>query len=125
MLAYVMVGTTGLERSIRFYDAALAPLGLMRTEKETGYAAYSSKESPTAIEFYVTSPFDGQPATYGNGTMIALSANSLTALDNFHAAALANGGTDEGKPGARPDGASIHYAYARDPDGNKVCACHG
>lgn len=124
MLAYVMVGTADLDRSTRFYDAALAPLGLVRTENEAGYAGYSPKGSPATIEFYVTKPFDGQPATHGNGTMISLAASSLDALDDFHAAALANGGTDEGMPGPRPDGASVHYAYARDPDGNKICACH-
>ena len=124
MLAYVMVGTNDLDRSIRFYDAALKPLGLSRTENEADYAGYSSKETPAIIEFYVTKPFDGQPATVGNGTMISLSPNSLAALDDFHAAALASGGKDEGKPGPRPTDANVHYAYVRDPDGNKICACH-
>ena len=123
MLAYVMVGTSDLERSTPFYDALLAPLGLARVENEDGYAGYAPKDAPDKIEFYVTAPFNGEPATFGNGTMMALSAISLQALDEFHTAGLANGGTDEGKPGPRPDDAPIHYAYIRDPDGNKICAC--
>ncbi len=123
MLAYVMVGTADLERSIRFYDAVLAPLGLVRVENEDGYVGYAAKDTPDMIEFYVTMPFNGEPATSGNGTMIALSVNSLQALDEFHAAGLVHGGRDEGKPGPRPDGSPIHYAYVRDPDGNKICAC--
>ena len=49
-------------------------------------------------------------------------AKSRRAVEGFHAAALANGGTDEGKPGPRPAGGSNYVAYARDPDGNKICA---
>lgn len=123
MLAYVMVGTSDLPRSIRFYDAALAPLGLFRTENEDDYVGYAPKGDPEKIEFYVTKPYNKEPATSGNGMMISLAADSLAALDDFHVAALANGGSDEGKPGPRPADADICYAYARDPDGNKICAC--
>ncbi len=123
MLAYVMVGTSDLKRSTLFYDAALAPLGLVRTENDDDYAGYAPKNAPEKIEFYVTKPYDKKPMTSGNGTMISLTAHSIDALDEFHAAALSNGGTDEGKPGPRPLDGNIHYAYARDPDGNKICAC--
>ena len=124
MLAYVMVGTSDLEQSIRFYDAVLAPLGLTRTENESDYVGYAPVAAPRSIEFYVTVPFNREPATFGNGTMISLAADTPAALDEFHSAALANGGTDEGRPGPRPEGADVHYAYVRDPDGNKICACH-
>ena len=60
--------------------------------------------------------------TAGNGTMMTVKAKSLEALAAFHAAGLANGGTDEGQPGERPAGSGTHYAYVRDPDGNKICA---
>ncbi len=123
MLAYFMVGTSDLTRSTRFYDAALAPLGLARTENETEYVGYAPKDAPEKIEFYVTNPYNKEPAASGNGTMIALAAATRRSVDGFHAAALANGGTDEGKPGPRPAEGSVYYAYARDPDGNKICAC--
>ncbi len=123
MLAYVMVGTNDLNRAIRFYDAALAPLGLVRSENENDYVGYAPDGEPDRIEFYVTKPFNKKPANFGNGTMISLGAKSRQALDEFHTAALENGGTDEGRPGPRPADAPIHYAYVRDPDGNKICAC--
>ena len=122
MLGYVMVGTTNLQRSIEFYDALLAPLGLVRDESEDSYTSYSSKDKPGIPEFYVTQPYNNQPATYGNGTMMALVAESRALVDEFHAVGLANGGTDEGKPGSRPTDSDAYYAYVRDPDGNKICA---
>ncbi|MEO7221766.1 MAG: VOC family protein, partial [Devosia sp.] len=68
----------------------------------------------------LATPFDGHAATFGNGTMLAFEARGYAAVDAFHAAALARGGTDEGAPGLRE---GTHYvAYARDPDGNKLCA---
>ena len=122
MLAYIMVGTNNVKRSAKFYDAALAPLGLVRTGGDNRYIGYGPKGAPKKSMFYVTKPYNRKPATFGNGTMISLAAKSRRAVDGFHAAALANGGTDEGKPGPRPAGGSNYVAYARDPDGNKICA---
>lgn len=122
MLAYVMVGTNDLQRSAKFYDAALAPLGLVRTGDSDRYFGYGPKSAPQEAQFYVTKPYDKKPATFGNGTMISLAAKSRRAVDEFHAAALASGGTDEGRPGPRPAGGSNYAAYVRDPDGNKICA---
>jgi predicted lactoylglutathione lyase len=68
----------------------------------------------------VVLPFDGQGATGGNGTMVALMAASASVVDQVHAAALAAGGTCEGPPGQRMDG--FYGAYFRDLDGNKLCA---
>ena len=122
MLAYVMVGTNDLKRAAKFYDAALEPLGLVRTRVNDREFVYAPKSAPKKSKFYVTKPYNKKPATFGNGTMISLAAKSRRAVDGFHAAALANGGTDEGKPGPRPAGGSNYVAYARDPDGNKICA---
>jgi hypothetical protein len=66
--------------------------------------------------------YDKKPATFGNGTMISLAAKSRRVVDELHAAALASGGTDDGKPGPRPADGSNYVAYVRDPDGNKICA---
>jgi catechol 2,3-dioxygenase-like lactoylglutathione lyase family enzyme len=122
MLGYFMVGTRDLTAASRFYDAVLAPLGLVRVETEDTYVGYNAKDAPESPEFYVTEPYDKQPATAGNGTMIALVAESRELVDQFHASGIASGGTDEGKPGPRPADGSIYYAYIRDLDGNKICA---
>lgn len=122
MLAYVMVGSNNIKRSVKFYDAALAPLGLVRTGSDNNYAGYGPKNAPKKSMFYVTKPYNKKKASFGNGTMISLVAKSKRAVDGFHAAAIAAGGKDEGKPGPRPAGGSNYVAYARDPDGNKICA---
>ena len=117
-----MVGANDLKRSSDYYDAVLKPLGLVQVETEHGHVGYAPKTRPTEIEFYVTKPFDQEPATFGNGTMIAFAAESRRAVDLYHSTALQSGGTDEGAPGPRPADGTIYYSYARDPDGNKICA---
>jgi len=119
MLDYVMVGCTDLDRAAGFYDAIFAPLGYTRTETGDSYVLYGANGHG---QFYVTKPYNGRPMTAGNGTMLTVKAATLDALAAFHAAALAHGGTDEGKPGERPAGSGSHYAYIRDLDGNKICA---
>ena len=122
MIGYAMVGASDLKRSSEYYDAVLTPLGLVQAESHDSYVGYARKATPADIEFYVTKPIDGKPATFGNGTMIAFAVESRRAVDLFHSTALENGGTDEGAPGPRPADGTIYYAYARDPDGNKICA---
>jgi catechol 2,3-dioxygenase-like lactoylglutathione lyase family enzyme len=121
MLLYVTLGSSDLERSGRFYDAALATLGIERRvteDDELGYAA----PSDTRCRLWVLLPYDGKPASFGNGSMVTLEAPSRAAVDAFHAAAIANGGTDEGGPGLRPFHAHFYACYVRDPDGNKLSA---
>jgi len=122
MLAYIMVGSNDLKQSAEFYDAALAPLGLVPTGGDKRYIGYGPKAAPQKSQFYVTKPYNRKPATFGNGTMISLAAKSRRAVDGFYKAGLAAGGTDEGKPGPRPAGGDNYVAYLRDPDGNKICA---
>ena len=128
-----MVGTNDLERAGRFYDALLEPLALVRVESDQVYLAYAPQAAPDAIEFYVTLPFDRQPAHHGNGSMLAFSAKSRVIVDRFHEIGLQNGGRDEGAPGPRPldapldepdDYEQVYYAYVRDLDGNKICVFH-
>ena len=116
-----MIGTNNLDASAKFYDAVLDTLGLTRRLTDTDYIGYGSKTSPENIEFYLTKPFNGENATFGNGAMIAMLVGSREEVDNFHATAVANGGIDEGKPGTRIEGDETYYAYARDLDGNKIC----
>ncbi|HWA45843.1 MAG TPA: VOC family protein [Hypericibacter adhaerens] len=122
MLAYIMVGTNNVKKAAKFYDAALAPLGLVRTGDGGRYIGYGPKKAPDKAQFFVTKPYNRKAATFGNGTMISLVAKSRKAVDGFYAAALAQGGKDEGKPGPRPADGSNYAAYVRDLDGNKICA---
>jgi catechol 2,3-dioxygenase-like lactoylglutathione lyase family enzyme len=121
MLLYVTVGSNDIQRAGGFYDAVLSTLGYRRqseAENEIGYAA----DSDVRCRFWVTMPYDQRAATIGNGSMVALQAETRAAVDAFHTAALAHGGTDEGKPGLRPFHANFYVAYVRDPDGNKLSA---
>jgi catechol 2,3-dioxygenase-like lactoylglutathione lyase family enzyme len=123
MLRYVDLGTNDLAAAGRFYDAVLAPLGWARTatqENDLGYAPAGDE----TVRLWVLTPWDRRAATAGNGTMLAFDAPSRAAVDAFHAAALAHGGSDEGAPGLRPYEPGFYACYVRDPDGNKLSAVH-
>jgi catechol 2,3-dioxygenase-like lactoylglutathione lyase family enzyme len=122
MLSYVMVGSNEIKQSVKFYTAVLAPLGYVLGVDAKTYIGFGPKSAPEKAQFFVTRPFNKKAATAGNGTMITLKAKSRMAVDGFHAAALANGGTDEGNPALRPAEGTDYYAYIRDLDGNKICA---
>ena len=121
MLLYVTLGTNDLSRAIAFYDATLLPLGLRRQRTDAVEAGYGA-DGDVRCRLWVTKPFDGNEATFGNGSMTAIEAPNRAAVDAFHRAALAHGGSDEGSPGLRPFHAHFYAAYARDPDGNKLSA---
>ena len=104
-----------------FYDAVMPVLGFSLFGEDENEFGFGRKGEPRA-RFWVTKPFDGKPATIGNGSMVALEAETRAAVDAFHAAALANGGTDEGAPGLRPYHPHFYACYVRDPDGNKLSA---
>lgn len=118
MFNHVMVGSNDISRSRAFYDAVLAPMGL-RSEPIEQVAAYRSEHG----NFVAIKPRDGKLATISNGATVGFRAASPAAVDAFHAAGLANGGTCEGPPGVREESPGRMYgAYLRDPDGNKICA---
>lgn len=129
MFVYITLGTNDLDRARRFYDSVMPTLGIVRRAEaatEIGYGVPEGAPGGGAITLWITRPFDGAPATVGNGSMPAFKAPSRAAVDAFHAAALANGGTDEGAPGLRPYRADFYACYVRDPDGNKLSAlCEG
>ena len=118
MLGYVTLGTNDLERAAKFYDAIAAELGTSRMMEWPGAIAWGTPGGGAGIG--LTAPFNGQPATVGNGVMAALEASSVEQIHRLHEIALANGGTCEGPPGPRGD--SFYAAYFRDPDGNKLNA---
>lgn len=124
MIAYVTVGADDIARAKRFYSAFLPALDYEVEEGPEGLS-YALPEQPgqsvVLPEFYVKPPFDGQPASTGNGSMIAFQARSQSQVRDLHSAALAAGGFDEGQPGFR-DAYSAHFyvGYLRDPQGNKI-----
>ena len=124
MLGYVTVGTNDLERAAKFYDAIAGEMGVGRMMEFDSFIAWGAWDGPAGIA--ATKPFDGEAATAGNGTMVALQAESRDQVKRLYDIALANGGSDEGEPGPRgePDenGMVFYAAYFRDPDGNKLNA---
>ena len=122
MFSHVMVGVNNLEASRKFYDALLGTMGVAPGMANKNRYFY---RSPTGT-FGITTPINGEPATYENGSTLGFNMTSPEQVDAFHAAGVANGGTTcEDPPGFR-DGAvgRMYLAYLRDPDGNKLCGLH-
>ena len=124
MIAYITIGADDLSAAKRFYTAFLPALDYQLTEGPEGLSFTLPEQpgrAPAQPEIYVKSPFDGQPAIAGNGTMIAFEARGQQQVRDLHAAALAAGGTDEGAPGFRSYyGPRFFVGYLRDPSGNKI-----
>lgn len=118
MFTHALVGANDLGASRRFYDAALGALGHKNvTPEDEARCIYRSDSGA----FIVGKPADGGPATHANGGTIGFKAATSAEVDAFHAAGLANGGSDEGAPGPRSI-PHTYVAYLRDPAGNKICA---
>lgn len=118
MIGYVTLGTQDLARAAEFYDAIGAEMGVSRMGGDERYIAWGVPGGGAGIG--ITLPFDGEPATVGNGVMVALEAKDQQQVDRLHALALSLGGTCEGAPGERFPG--FYAAYFRDRDGNKLNA---
>jgi catechol 2,3-dioxygenase-like lactoylglutathione lyase family enzyme len=121
MIGYVTIGAKDSEASGKFYDAVFSAFGDERKFADGGWIGYGPKGSDDNSVF-VCPPFDKQPATSGNGMMIAFKVKNADEVKAAHAAGLKNGGKDEGAPGYRPPEKQSWYgAYLRDPAGNKIC----
>lgn len=120
MIGYVTLGTNDLKRSVKYYDELLAEIGATRfMEAEDKFVAWAV--TPGAPSLAVTKPNDGNPASVGNGVMVAMAMENPEQVEAFYKKALELGGTDEGKPGPRAEG-GFYAAYFRDLDGNKLNA---
>lgn len=125
MLSHVFIGITDFDRALAFYRPIMDALQLQMKFCDPGkpWAAWMSKNAPRPL-FVIGTAFDEQPATPGNGQMIALLAPSREIVKRCHALAMVHGGSCEGPPGLRPHYHPDYFgAYMRDPDGNKLCVC--
>ncbi len=120
MIAYVTIGTADIEKAKAFYLSVLADIGASVMMDLGRLAAIGTPSGGPMLA--VCTPYNGEPASPGNGNMVSIAPGSKELVDALHAKALEQGATDEGAPGQRMDG--FYGAYFRDPDGNKVCFCH-
>ena len=116
MIGFITLGTNDLPRAAAFYDALLPLLGARRSSESARYVGWSSAQGAPMLLAIV--PHDGQRATPGNGTMVALQAQDRGFVDQVHRKALELGATDEGAAG--PRNGSFYGGYFRDPDGIKL-----
>ncbi len=122
MYSHTTIGANDLARAKAVYDVVLAPLSLEVRFEGDGMVGYGLPGGRP--QFLVVQPFDGGEPSVGNGSMVALLASRRALVDACHAAALEQGGVDEGGPGLRPHYHRNYYgAYFRDLDGNKICIC--
>ena len=123
MFSHITLGTNDWQRARPFWLAVMEALGHPVLFECEGGIAFGE---PTGPKTFVGTPFDGQAAHPGNGVHAAYLVGTHAMVDAFYAAALANGGSDEGVPGLRAHYHPHNYgAYVRDPDGNKLQAvCH-
>ena len=133
IFSHITIGVNDLERSILFYDAALAELGLSRHSTGESFAGYGPSPQPNETpkhtgenSLWILKPSNGKIASGGNGTNIALSTHSRDRVDAFYKVCIALGASCEGAPGLRKDVHDNFYAcYILDYDGNKIVAvCH-
>lgn len=116
MIGYSLLGTNDLDRAAGFYDAVLGELGAKRYMEMERVVSWRAGEEGAG--FGVCTPYDGNAASVGNGSMIALIAGSPEQVQNVYNKAIELGGKDEGPPGTRFG--NFYAAYFRDLDGNKL-----
>ncbi|GAA6173376.1 VOC family protein [Colwellia sp. KU-HH00111] len=122
MIGYVTLGTNDLEKAVSFYDQLFGTIGAGRFIETEQFVAWSTGMDQAGVS--ITKPFDGKPATVGNGTMVAIMLDSNEKVDAFYNKAIELGATCEGKPGPRGEMSGFYAGYFRDLDGNKLNAFH-
>ena len=117
MLSHLSFGVADLARATAFYDAALAPLGYARVWTNAHGVGYGAPGGNDKLAIFPRA----DALAPGAGFHVAFDAPSHAAVDGFHAAAIAGGGTDDGAPGLRPRYSPTYYAaFVVDPDGYKL-----
>lgn len=118
-IGYVCIGANDFDRATAFYDALLGEIGGRRLMATPQGQMYRLGKGAMVM---ITRPFNQEPATVGNGSMVAFEVDAKENVAAVHAKAVELGGVCEGPPG--PRGAFGEFAYFRDLDGNKLCAYH-
>ena len=123
MFDHISIGVRDVRATKRFYDAALAPLGYTCLSEGTDSLGYGRD----AVGLWISRSARPVPADTESGLHVCFSAPTRASVDAFHAAALANRGSDNGAPGIRADYDPNYYAaFVIDPDGYRVEAyCAG
>lgn len=121
MIGYATIGTNQFDKAVAFYDQLLALMGGVRFLESDKMVAWVNDPSQPGL--CVCKPYDGKPASVGNGVMIALMVGSNELVDQVYTKALALGATDEGAPGPR-EMPGFYAGYFRDLDGNKLNVFH-
>ena len=117
MIDHISIGVSDLDEARKFYDAVLKPLSYRCLSQDGASLGYGAE----AISFWVLASTAPVPANDASGLHICFSAPSRQSVDAFHAAALKQGGRDNGKPGLRLDyGANYYAAFVADPDGYRI-----
>jgi catechol 2,3-dioxygenase-like lactoylglutathione lyase family enzyme len=124
MIGYSLLGTNDMERAKSFYDALFGAIGVSKLWESPRSVAWGVAFDKPG--FGICLPYDDQPATIGNGSMLALVQPSRAQVDRLYAKAIELGGKDEGPAGLRGDEGDMAFygAYVRDLDGNKLCFFH-
>ena len=114
MYNHIGLKVKDVEASVRFYEAALAPLGHVLCSRDESGASFGPSGDP-ALWLYPSK------SSVGPGAHVAFSAPDHSAVDRFHAGGLTAGGRDHGGPGVRADYSPKYYAaFLLDPDGNNI-----
>jgi catechol 2,3-dioxygenase-like lactoylglutathione lyase family enzyme len=118
MIDHISISVRDLKAAERFYTALLAPLGLTKLREWPDAAIGYGKKYP---EFWINLRANMARVADDSGAHICLRAPEKAAVDAFHAAALAGGGTSYGTPGMRAEYHESYYAaFIRDPNGNRI-----
>jgi len=113
MFDHIGIHVRDLDAALKFYSAALAPLGHVVGSRDATSAGIGPKDAP-ALWLYAAT-------TKSTGVHLAFTTTKRAVVDRFHAAGVEAGGTDHGKPGLRADYSPTYYAaFLIDPDGNNV-----
>jgi len=117
MIDHISVGVSDLARSTRFYEQALAPLGLARLIERPTTIGFGK----AYLEFWINLRPGMARVPADTGSHLCFRAKSTAEVDGFHAAALQAGGVSDGPPGLRPhDRVRYYAAFVLDPDGNRI-----
>ncbi len=113
-MQYLVVGTNDMEAATKFYDSLFEQTELKRVAVTERMTFWQCED----FSFATAIPFDEQPATNGNGTMVGINVGSTGEVNRLHRLAIELGGTNEGEPNQR---GPYFSAYVRDLDKNKLC----